>query len=98
MDDLNLVKEIIGLASSGGSLAVILVLWRIGFFKKNGNGEYKALSEQIETLKTNHFHEMGEKLDVLNKSLERIERSQEKCSDKLEAINTNLVFIRAKKQ
>lgn len=44
MEEINFVKEVISLAGTGSGLLVLTVLWKLGFFSKNGNGSSSVSS------------------------------------------------------
>lgn len=69
MEQVSIVRELISLIGTGSGLLVFVVLWRLGIFKKNGNGnghtsiEIDELKNQIATMQDNHLHTLTDKLD-----------------------------------
>ena len=67
MDELKQFAELV--SSIGWFPVVIFTLWKTGVLKipyvRNGNGDVKKLEGQIESLKSNHLHELSEKLDKI---------------------------------
>jgi peptidoglycan hydrolase CwlO-like protein len=95
MEDFNFITS---LTAVPVSVVVIYLVWKFSptlinlLSRKNGNGNNNALSEiksNLEELRVNHIHELKESLD-------RIHGSLEKLDDKLDKVNENLIYIKAK--
>ena len=77
MDDFNWVKDLLGIVGSGGTIAIIVVLWKLGLFKKNGNGNgngngYNKILESISSLGDNHIHDIKDHLDRHDEKFDKI--------------------------
>ena len=72
-----------------GTVILLIILWKTGLLKyllsmKNGNGDNSAmeeLTEKVDLLATNHFHEANESLKRIENLLEKMDRRGEKISD-----------------
>lgn len=86
------VTEILGwLGSAGGGAAGLVILYKLGFIKVNGNGAMKEKLTHIETTLDREADILGEQTtilktqkEVINYKLDQIVKLQEKCLDKLD--------------
>ena len=83
------MEEIIASAITGniGAMVLLVILWRIGFFKKNINGN--GLEKKIDAISDNHLHEI---IELLKDSREE----QRSHGYKLDKVVDNTIFIKAK--
>ena len=71
MNDLEIIKEIVGVAGSGGTVAILVILWKLGLFKKSNNG----VPSWAEELKEHFNHETSEKLEKLQEGITGIQNT-----------------------
>ena len=88
MSELEIIKEIVSVVGSGGTVAVLLIMWKLGIFRNNGDTN-KETNDKLDLIKDNHLHEVSE-------SLNRIERSLERNGEKLEKIVELSTHIKAR--
>ena len=76
------------------TVIIVLILWKAGVLKylldaKKGNGELQAINATMQELKE-HYN------DAITPVLKDIKSILEKHSDKLDQINENVVWLKAK--
>ena len=86
------VTEILGwLGSAGGGAAGLVILYKLGFIKVNGNGAMKEKLTHIETTQERVADILIDQTiilktqkEVTNNKLDQVIKLQEKCLDKLD--------------
>ena len=74
------------------SVAGLVALDKVGIIDKllKRNGKSNATKNDINNLAENHLHEIGQKLDAINKTLEENNRQHDKQLEILITLNTKI--------
>ena len=89
------ITEILGwLGTAGGGAGVLVVLYKLGILKVNGNGSNVVINEKLTHIETTQERVADILVDqtiilktqkeVTNTKLDQVIRLQEKCLDKLD--------------